>query len=487
VAVFDASGRAAAQGYGATHISASLGSVTATSTFVVDPLALHGTGPLRVHPTNRRYMTNDGGRAIYLTGSHTWTNFIDSGLTDPPPAFDYGVFLSWLRSRNHNFFRLYVWEQARWTAETTRDYWFSPHAFQRTGPGEALDAKPRFDLTKLDQAYFDRLRQRVILAGEQGLYVAVMLFDGWSIADKSQGEGNPWPGHPFHARNNINGINGDPRGTGQGKVVHTLGIRAITAIQDAYVRKVIDTVNDLDNITYEISNESDGSAEAVRWQYRMITLIQDYERSKPKRHPVGMTALYPDGNDGDLYRSAADWISPHAGGNISDPEPAKGRKVIIYDTDHLCGNCGDAPWAWKSFMRGLNPILMDAYDGTAIGLGASSRNARDPIWESIRRSMGQTLAFARRINLAVMTPRGDLCSSGYMLANVTNSNAEYLAYLPSGGRLRVDLAPSTGVLWVEWFSVTSGVTIAGGTIAGGVTRTFVSPFSDGEAVLYIHR
>ena len=29
-------------------------------------------GPLRVHPANGRYFTDASGRAIYLTGSHTW-------------------------------------------------------------------------------------------------------------------------------------------------------------------------------------------------------------------------------------------------------------------------------------------------------------------------------------------------------------------------------------------------------------------------------
>lgn len=34
-------------------------------------------GSLRVHPHNPRYLTNDGGRAIYLTGSHAWLNLQD--------------------------------------------------------------------------------------------------------------------------------------------------------------------------------------------------------------------------------------------------------------------------------------------------------------------------------------------------------------------------------------------------------------------------
>ena len=34
-------------------------------------------------------------------------------------------------------------------------------------------------------------------------------------------------------------------------------IPAITSLQEAYVRKVIDAVNDLDNVLYEICNEGD--------------------------------------------------------------------------------------------------------------------------------------------------------------------------------------------------------------------------------------
>ncbi len=46
-------------------------------------------GPLRVHPQNRRYFTDNAGRAIYLTGSHTWSNLMDMGPTGPPAPFDF--------------------------------------------------------------------------------------------------------------------------------------------------------------------------------------------------------------------------------------------------------------------------------------------------------------------------------------------------------------------------------------------------------------
>lgn len=36
-------------------------------------------GPLRVSSVNRRYFTDNTGKAIFLTGSHTWGNLVDVG------------------------------------------------------------------------------------------------------------------------------------------------------------------------------------------------------------------------------------------------------------------------------------------------------------------------------------------------------------------------------------------------------------------------
>ena len=59
--------------------------------------------------------------------------------------------------------------------------------FARTGPGQAFDGKPKFDVTQFNQAYFDRLRQRVEAAQERGCYVAVMLFAVDFVAGYSLG------------------------------------------------------------------------------------------------------------------------------------------------------------------------------------------------------------------------------------------------------------------------------------------------------------
>ena len=57
------------------------------------------------------------------------------------------------------------------------------------------------------------------------------------------------------------------------------------------------------------------AARTVAWQQHIITLVKEYELGKPKQHPVGMTALFPNGNDADLFASTADSISPAAPGN----------------------------------------------------------------------------------------------------------------------------------------------------------------------------
>jgi hypothetical protein len=433
-----------------------------------------------VSTVNPRYFADPSGRVVYLTGSEYWNTIQDNGLSNPPPAFDYSAFLDFLQRHNHNFSRLYMWEQAKWNPLDSYDQWFSPNPYVRTGPGITIDSAPKFDLTKLNPDYLARVRQRVIDAGARGIYVSVMLFDGFSVAMKgSATASNPWLSHPFNAANNINGINGDPNGTGMGLATQTLAIPAVTALQETYVKAVIDAVNDLDNVIYEIVNESDGSPDAVTWQYHMIDVIRGYEATKPKHHPIGMTVPWPNGTASDVLNSTAEWVS--LPGNLDNPPVADGSKVSLWDTDHLCGICGDASWPWRSLTYGHNPLLMDGYDNSP-GMRDPAYDPNDPKWEATRTNMGYARSYALRMDLAHAVPRGDLANSGYCLAVV---GSEYLVLLPAGGSVTVNLSGVSGSLMVEWFNPANGQTTAGGTVAGGAAPTLTAPFS-GMAVVYIH-
>ncbi|HEV7596311.1 MAG TPA: DUF6298 domain-containing protein [Gemmatimonadaceae bacterium] len=440
-------------------------------------------GPLRVSPINPRYFTNRSGRAIYLTGSHTWPNFQDGGVTDPPRPFAWVAYLDMLHAHHLNMIKLWRFEQTKFSSETPGDFYLEPSPYLRVGPGTALDGKLKFDLMRFNRAYFSRMRRRISDARARGIYVAIMLFDGWSVEVKQRKPvGNPWLGHPFNAANNINGIDGDSNHDNAGVESHTLAIPEVLALQKAYVRQVIDVVNDLDNVLYEVSNEDRGTTAALAWQYYMVEYIHKYEKLKPNQHPVGMTSLWPDGANTELFAGPAEWIAPN--GSLDNTPSATGAKVILNDTDHLCGVCGEVSWIWKSFARGTNPMVMDPYDG-AWPIASVPYSIRDPRWERVRANLGYARSYADRMNLIAMRPRSDLASSGYCLANPARSRAEYLIYLPSGGPVTVNLHASPGALAVEWFLPVSGRTISDRMILGGGYHAFAAPHGE-DAVLYIH-
>ena len=158
-----------------------------------------------------------------------------------------------------------------------------------------------------------------------------MLFQGFSVEQKgTRGidlkKGNAWDGHPYNLKNNINGVNGDINSDGQGNETHTLKITQINRLQEAYVRKVVDTLNDLDNVLWEISNESHTGS--IKWHYHMIRFIKEYEATKPKQHPVGMTSS-PISNP-PLFASPADWISPNGKSYLNNPPDTKGGNWALY-------------------------------------------------------------------------------------------------------------------------------------------------------------
>lgn len=489
-------------------------------------------GPLAVSKTNPRFfaVTDKDGReqAVYLTGSHIWNNFQDGlgpgkeVMPDKPEQNDFEAYLKFLKDRNHNFIRLWRWEHFLSNAGGADFHLnMSPQPWPRSGEGSAKDGKPKFDLYKFDDDYFERLRNRVKAAGEQGLYVDVMLFDGWGLhlsPDPDNVEG-----HPFHAGNNVNGVS----------ITSILDHQVlplsdpVRELQEAYLKKVIDTLHDLPNVLYEVSNESSGGGkvdqnfadvlglaglpdwgDSTEWQYWVINFINRYEKEKGYEHrPVGMTMQFPVADQGKvnepLFNSPAEWISPGfddeiftAGGHpmapgsppshwYANPPVAAGKKVVISDTDHFAPGSGDPLWVWKTFLRGHNPILMD-YGAMDVAHPEKTAPGAPPFetYEPARYAMGDTLRFAERMSLIHMYPKNEFASTGYVLAN---PGREYLILQPeeTADPFKVNL--EAGTYNGEWFSVSERKAEKPGQL---VVETpgeiaFNPPFKSGPAVLYL--
>ncbi|OQB13147.1 MAG: hypothetical protein BWY15_01947 [Firmicutes bacterium ADurb.Bin193] len=449
-------------------------------------------GVLRAHSTNPRYFTDDTGKPIYLTGSHTWSNIQEYLGPDPDKKFDYPSYLDWLEGYGFNFMRGWVWEEASYDNVATEKIYIGPLPYVRSGPGIAADGEAKFDLDTFNQDYFDRLRERVVQAGERGIYVSVMLFNRWSTNERPDAGKLAWNGHPFNKDNNINNIDGDPEGLG-GRMIHTLALPEVLKYQEHYVKKVIDTVGDLENVLYEIGNEH--WEDSGPWQCYMVRFIKDYEAGRLLQHPVGITSgggAWRSLANQKVLDSPADWISlrPEEGmAYDTDPVAADGIKVNITDTDHIWGLGGNVDWVWKSMTRGLNPILMDPYE-PIYGMSDytveswKAVNCRDhPTWEPIRRNLAYAKTYAQRMELEAAVPRTDLATSGYCLAQY---GQEYLVYIPEGREIAVNLGDERGEFAVEWLNPDNGETVCGDKIQTANEKTFINPFSN-AAVLYIAR
>ncbi len=460
-------------------------------------------GPLSVSKTNPRYFTTPNGNVVLLAGSHSWENLQDQG-TPAPATFDYDAYMSFMTSHGFNFMHIWTWWLPNGGTANEAPIQFSsgPYPWARTGPGTANDGGPQFDLTQLDPNYFSRLRARIIQAGQNGIYVSIYLFNGYEF----QLDVNSSDGNPFESGNNVNGVNcPNTCPTDNSKITPQ-----VWTFEQQFISQVINTVNDLDNVLYAISNESP-SPGSDTWQASVISYVKSVEASLPKQHPVGMVFQFKGGTDQTLYNSAADWVSPSFGGNgLNPPSDATGQcptvtgnggaanpsspncKVVINDTDHDCGICGSQAWVWQNFTRGNSTLFMDQYlvnapsssfPGYNNNPGPPCSNNQcstvDPQWDPTRNAMGDILTYSKKIDLINMTPQDSLSSSGFCLAN---PGSQYLVY---SGSNSFTLTTVPGTYTFEWFNPSTHSVVQTGSVTVTTNITFTAPFS-GDAVLWLH-
>jgi hypothetical protein len=436
--------------------------------------------------SNWYFFSDENGKPIVFTGSHTWGRRRENKMwvSDGWDLVKFNKYLDFLQYWNHNYIRLWMWEQ-----EGTVNIW------EKTTDG-------RFDLTRLNPAFFERTRAFVEAAKQRSIYLGVMLFQGWSgtcpasIPD--------WPRHPMNKNNNVNGIDGAEEGEAFGNLVHGLDNPAIVAFQEEYVRRMVDTLIDYENIIWEIGNETIKSS--IPWKAHMVQFIRNYEKDKGRQHLILTGTGNGVGNES-ILQTGSDTFSPCVvtrWASLDDPfignppvPDGKLKKPIILDNDHL-GNhflrftaLHQRNWTWKSFTRGNHPIHMDCYDVFWDNEMPTQNHpvagvATHPHYDPQRKSLGDVQLFAKRMDLARLKPVSDpeVCSTTFCLVS---PGREYLAYQPQAtGDISVSLP--AGNYTEERFDTISSVSEKVSFKWPGGVRTFKKPAHTPEDwVLYVRR
>ncbi len=413
-----------------------------------------GKGVLAVHPDNPRYFTDGSGRAIYLGGHQMFVDLQDNSfnkefIRNKERILDWDKYVQFLKTHNFNYLRNWViWSTGSGSMAPVNNAIASPMPYRRVrGHGKAKDGKDKFDLNQFDDVFFQRLRQRCEDLQNNGIYVSIMLFEVYGFLD-GEACGNPkqtlWDGNIFNRANNINGIDTDYDGNGNGIEFFYTDEEKILQLQRDYVTKVIDTVNHLDNVFYEIANE----LYAPQWQYGLAEFIKSYEKTMPMQHLVFMSAggrtrtgawkqmgaEVAINSPADCFAVAGSWKAGCY--KRKDPPVNDYAKPGIVDMDHVSPGSSDVGYVWTAFTRGYH---FDLYDKPF-----ESPDDEGTKWDCIRRNVGKTVEYACRLDLANAVPRSDLASTGYCLAR---PGSQYVVYQPQDGPVTVSgLSPD------QWYS-----------------------------------
>jgi hypothetical protein len=222
--------------------------------------------PLALHPDNPHYLLFRGKPTILLTSGEHYGAVLNRD-------FDYRPYLDELKAHGFNLTRTFSGTYFEVPGSfNIVDNTLAPAPDRYQGPWAR--SGNRFDLTKWDPAYVERLKGFVSEAGKRGIVVELVLF--CTLYDDKL-----WNVSPFRAANNVNGI-----GTCGRREVFALKEDALTAVQEATARKIVTELKDFDNVYFEVCNEPYFVGVTAAWQDRMIAVITDAEKDLPARHLI---------------------------------------------------------------------------------------------------------------------------------------------------------------------------------------------------------
>ena len=224
--------------------------------------------PLRLDPGNPHYFLFRGKPTVLISSGEHYGAVLNR-------AFDFRKYLDTLAADKLNLTRTFtgLYREVPGESFGIVGNTLAPEEADFVQPFLRLGPQ-KYDLSQWNEEYFRRWRDFVAYAGERGIVVEVNLFTTY-YTDRH------WSLSPLNAANNVQGI---------GKVtsdeVLTLKEPALVAVEERFVRKLVSTLRDFDNIYYEVCNEPYFHGVTEAWQRRIAQTVVEADAPSPANHLI---------------------------------------------------------------------------------------------------------------------------------------------------------------------------------------------------------
>ena len=439
--------------------------------------------PIELHPDNPHYFLWRDKPTILITSTEHYGGVLNK-------AFNYRKYFETLESLGFNLTRTFsgaycepygAFSIQNNTLAPAKNELICPWA-RSEQPGYANGGN-KFDLTKWDPAYFQRLRDFVGEAGKHGIVVELVLFCPFY-------EDSMWNLSPMNAANNVNGI-----GTMKRTEVYTLKHPRLLAVQDAMVRRIVGELKDFDNLYYEICNEPYFGGVTLEWQAHIAQTITEAEAGFDGRHLIAQ-------NIANKYQKITD---PNPRVSIFNFHYAKPPNTVTDNyalnrliADDETGFAGSEPKPYR--LEGWDFIIAGGavYDNLDYSFsvghedGTGKINAPGGGGAVLHKQLGILSRFVNGFDFVKTTPDSSVIKGGIpdkaTARALVDKGRAYAIYINGGSRAKLQVQLPEGKYSAEWINTKTGKTDKNERFDhSGGNRTLESPGYQDDIALRILR
>jgi hypothetical protein len=479
------------------------------------------SSPLSLHPDNPHYFLFRGRPTVLVGSSEHYGAVINRD-------FNYVRYLDALYADSLNVTRIFTgqyrerpglfrplpgrnFEIVENTLAPNANAFIAP--WPRSDAPGAGDGRNKFDLSRWNDEYFERLVDFCAQASRRGIVVEVCLFCPYYI---EQVGSHFWDISPWNARNNINGV-----GDIEGISALSLGNGALLGVQEGMVTKIASELSRFDNIYYDICNEPTFGAVPLDWQAHIARLLAEAEAALPRRHLILQEFVDP---QGDLQTRGLD-ATRIALGTVAHVLPevsmlafhsalprvvsanyAVGKPIGQNESVFLFSDAANRVSAWRIFMaggafhHGTDYSFIRGHEDGSFVVPSGGAGGGGP---DLRRQLGLLHHFMNGLDFVHMSPAPTLIRSGvpenavavvlgapgrcYAIHISHNSSIDQGVRPPeidaSMQRVTLELDVPTGAYEVKWINTKTCTQEKSETVAGPHLRLTSPEYAEDLAIM----